>query len=65
MFLKKCDRISPLITFSFKGNNMHSSILSGILSIIAYTKTTIFGIIYALEFIKKEKPTAYFFNRFI
>ena len=65
MFLKKCDRISPLITFSFKGNNMHSSILSGILSIIAYTITTIFGIIYALEFIKKEKPTAYFFNRFI
>ena len=65
MFFKKLDRISPLITFSFKGDNMHSSILSGILSILAYIATTVFGIYYALEFIKKEKPSAYFFTRFI
>ena len=65
MFLRKCDRISPLITLSFKGDNMHSSILSGILSIIAYATTTIFGILYVLEFINKEKPSAFFFTRFI
>lgn len=65
MFLKKFDRISPLITLSFKGDNMHSSIISGILSIIAYSLTTIFGVFYALEFILKEKPSAYFFTRFI
>ena len=44
---------------------MHSSILSGILSIIAYATTTVFGLLYALEFINKEKPSAYFFTRFI
>ena len=65
MFLRKCDRISPLITLSFKGDNKQSSILSGILSIIAYATTTIFGILYVLEFINKEKPSAYFFTRFI
>ena len=65
MFLRKFDRISPLITFSYKGDNMHSSILSGILSIVAYVATTIFGILYVLEFINKEKPSAYFFTRFI
>ena len=65
MFFKKLDRISPLITFSFKGDNMHSSILSGILSIFAYTATTIFGILYILEFVKKEKPSAFFFTRFV
>ena len=65
MFLKKFDRISPLITLSFKGDNMHSSVISGILSIAAYALTTVFGIIYALEFIQKKKPSAYFYSRFI
>ena len=65
MFFKKFDRISPLISLSFKGENMHSSILSGILSILAYSFTIVFGIYYFLEFILKEKPSAYFFTRFI
>ena len=65
MFFKKFDRISPLITLSFKGDNMHSSIIAGILSILAYSLTTIFGIFYALDFIQKKKPSAYFYSRFL
>ena len=65
MFLKKCDMISPPITLSFKGEYMHSSIFSGILTIIIHIITLAFGIYYILQFINKEKPTAYFYNRFI
>ena len=65
MFFKKFDRISPLITLSFKGENMHSSILSGILTILGYALTTLFGISYAIDFVEKKKPSAYFYNRFI
>ena len=65
MFFKKFDRISPLITLSFKGDNMHSSIIAGILSILAYSLTTIFGIFYALDFIQKKKPSAYFYSRYL
>ena len=65
MFLKKCDMISPPITLSFKGEYIHSSIFSGILTIIIHIITLAFGIYYILQFINKEKPTAYFYNRFI
>ena len=65
MFFKKFDRISSLITLSFKGDNMHSSIIAGILSIIAYGLTTTFGVFYALYFIQKKKPTAYFYSRYL
>ena len=65
MFFKKFDLISPSITLYFKGNNIHSSIFSGILTILAYIIILIFGINYLLEFINKKSPTAFFFNRFI
>jgi hypothetical protein len=44
---------------------MHSSIFSGILTIIVYIIIFIFGIFYALEFINKKNPTAFFFNKYI
>ena len=65
MFFKKLDMISPPITLYFKGDNIHSSIFSGILTIIAYLIIFICGVYYALEFINKENPTAFFFNRYI
>ena len=64
MFLKKFDVISPPITLYYKGDSMHSSIFSGILTIVVYIIIFIFGIYYALEFIYKKNPTAFFFNRF-
>ena len=65
MFLKKFDMLSPPITLYYKGDDKHSSIFSGILTLIAYIIIFIFGVYYALEFINRENPTAYFFNRYI
>ena len=65
MFIKKFDYLSPPITLYFKGENIHSSIFSGIISIIAYSVLIAFGIFYGLDFINRENPTAYFFNRYI
>ena len=65
MFIKKFDMLSPPITLFYKGENNHSSILSAILTIIAYAIIIAAGIYYALIFINKESPTAYFFNRYV
>ena len=65
MFIKKIDIISPPITLFFKGDNIHSSIFSCILTIIVYIIIFIFGINYSIEFIYKKNPTAFFMNRFI
>ena len=65
MFLKKFDMISPPITLYYKGDDKHPSICSALLSIVAYIIVFIFGVYYALEFINRENPTAYFFNRHI
>ena len=65
MFLKKLDMLSPPITLFFKEEGQHSSIFSGILTSIAYILVFVAGVYYALEFINKESPKAYFFNRYI
>ena len=65
MFLKKLDMLSPPITLNFKEEGQHSSIFSGILSVIVYVLVFVAGVYYALEFINKESPKAYFFNRYI
>ena len=65
MFIKKLDFLSPPITLYFKGENVHSSIFSGILSIISYSFVIGFRIIYSIDFVNRQNPTAYFFNRYI
>ena len=65
MFLKKFDMLSPPITLYYKGDDKHQSLFSALLSIVAYIIVLIFGVYYALEFINRENPTAYFFNRYI
>ena len=65
MFIKKLDMLSPPITFYYKGDDKHPSIFSAILTLVAYTIVFVFGVYYALEFINRENPTAYFFNRYV
>ena len=65
MFLKKIDMLSPPITLFYKGENSHPSIYSGILSILAYGVCIAFGFYYALNYINRESPTAFFFNRYV
>ena len=64
-FIKKFDIISPPITLYFKGEDQHSSIFSGILSIIISSAILAATIYYFLGFINKDSPKAYFFNRYI
>ena len=65
MFLRKIDMLSPKITLYYKQKNTHASIISGILTIIACLFIFSFGIIYFAKYIRKENPTAYYFNRYI
>ena len=65
MFFKKIDFLTPPITLFYKGDEAHSSVFSGIISLITYSIIFIFGVYYSLEFIYKKNPTAYFFNRYI
>ena len=65
MFIKKFDWLSPPITLYFKGENQHGSIFSGILSMICYILVLISGVYYSRQFVKREDPKAYFFNRYV
>ena len=65
MWLKKVDWLSPPITLFYKGEGSHVSMYSGILSIVAYTIVVVATFYYALNFINREDPKAYFFNRYI
>ena len=64
-FVKKFDFLSPPITLYFKGEDLHPSVVSAILTIIVYILVLAAGIYYFLGFINKENPKAYFFTRYI
>ena len=65
MIFKKCDLFSPYITLYFKGEDIHSSIFSGILSIIAYSIIFAFGIYYSLNYVYKINPDIYHYTKYI
>ena len=65
MIFERCDLISPEITLFFKGNKNHSSIFSGIVTIIAYSLIFFFIIYNIKDFINKENPTIYYYNRYV
>ena len=64
MIVKKCDFISPKITLYYRGKKVHSSIFSGIVTIIAYLLIFGFMIYYLLRFIIKKDPTIYYYNKY-
>ena len=64
-FFRKIDKISPSITLCYKGELSHSSIFSGILSLICYIFMVCCGFYYLHKFFLKKNPTAYFFNRHV
>ena len=65
MLIKEFDMLSPPITLYFQGKRKHHSIFSGILTILSYIAILAAGIYYILEFVNRQNPTAYFFNRYI
>ena len=55
MLLKKFDIISPKISIYHKGSLTHSSVISGIISIISILFIFIIVIYYSLDMIQKKK----------
>ena len=65
MILKEIDFLSPQITLYHKGSLSHSSIISGIISIISIIIIITFAICYSFDLIKRENPKVFFVNRFV
>ena len=65
MFLKKLDYLSPSITFYNNGFLSHSSIVSGILSIISVIIIILFAVYYSLDIIEKKEPRVFNYQTFI
>ena len=65
MFIKNLDYLSPAVTFYYKGILSHSSIISGIISIISFTFILILGIYFSLDLIYRSEPKAYYFNSYV
>ncbi len=63
--LKKLDFISPEITLFYRGRESHSSILSGILSIIVFLGILGITIYLSIDVIAKQHPTSFYFTKFI
>ena len=62
MFLKKFDALSPSIGLYYNEEKQHSSVFSGVLSIIVFA-VIVMSEIYHVSFIKRKLPKSYFFNK--
>ena len=65
MFIREFDYLSPQITLYYKGSSSHSSIISGIISIISFCIIFSFGIYFFLDLIERKNPESYYLNRFV
>ena len=65
MLIQKFDYLSPRITFYHKELISHSSIFSGILSIIFFLIKIISGIYYLLDLIERKDLKAFYYNTYI
>ena len=65
MFFKRFDIISPTISIYHKGSLKHSSIFSGIISIISVLFIFIIVIYYSLDMIRKTNPKIYNIESYI
>ena len=65
MWIKKLDMLSPPITLYYNEESKHSSICSGLLSIIVFIAVILAVIYYLLKFIEGKSPKAYFSNKYI
>ena len=56
--------LSPPITLYYSEEGTHSSILSGLLTVIVYVIVFVAAVYYMLNFIERKSPKAYFFNKY-
>ena len=65
MFIKKLDYLSPSITFYYQGAHSHTSITSGIISIISIIIIIAFSMYFFHELIIRKNPNSFYFRSFI
>ena len=59
IFLKTIDIVSPKITFYYNGSLAHSSIFSGILSLLAILLIIAFSTPFIIDLIRKKNLNAF------
>ena len=64
MFIKKLDYLSPTVTFYYKGNLSHTSIISGIISIFSILIISCQIGYYSLYIIQRRGLNAFYYNSF-
>ena len=65
MFIRNLDYLSPSITLYHEGSLSHSSIVSGILSIMSFILIIAVAIYFSLDLIQRRNPSAFYYNRYI
>ena len=65
MFLKNVDFLSPHITLYFEGKIRHSSVVSGIITILSIISVVGVTVYFLSEIIFKTKVTAYYFPQYL
>jgi hypothetical protein len=65
MFIKRLDFISPPVTIYYQGYLSHSSIISGIISIISIAFIFALAFYFSLDIIKRKDPNVFSYNNFI
>ena len=63
MLIRKFDYFSPVITLYYKGEKRHSSIFSGIISIIFSIFLITVCIYISIDFLFKKNPSSFYFKR--
>jgi hypothetical protein len=64
MFFRRLDYVSPPITFYHKNYLSHSSILSGILSVVCFLLILTIAIYFTLEIALRKNPIVFYFKRY-
>ena len=65
MFIRNLDYLSPYITLYHEGSLSHSSIVSGIISIISFLLIIIMTVYFSLDVFQRKNPSAFYYNRYI
>ena len=64
-FLSNFDFVSPEITLFYEKKSRHSSLSSGIISVILILLIIIFTLYVSSDFLFRQNPSAYFYTRYI
>ena len=65
MFFKHLDFLSPRVTFYYKGFLSHTSIISGIISLITIICIIYLTIYYSIDIFKRNNPNSFHYQSFI